>query len=340
MKNRTIFLLLILLMTASVLTGCGKGKKNDKATGQNSDSTSTSDGENGEDGETGDIDASVLEIKTQEVKVGYNKYFISFVKNTSDKVLTVEGMAYGYNKDDKYIEENEVWFPAIAPGETLVYKYSCRKSTEVVSCKFSLKCTEATDYKPIKDMVEVSSNRLGDAVIISSKNVADKRVNFLWLNVLFYDASGNIVNTYDAVTEWSCIGETLYEAYKSEVAFDHCEVFYHGYYSEKDNEEHFKAKPGEFNSKLTFGKAIEQDGYYFLESNLTVSTTIQTNVTACITVILKDSTGTVIDVATTYANLIEKDGANELPLNFENAKLAQIASYDIAITYAKYEFKN
>lgn len=113
------------------------------------------------------------------------RYYVMFIRNESDKTVSVETNITAKDSEDKPIGAYSDSVLAIAPMQTSCIWTTFDEGGAIKGFDYTLSVSEENRMKSIYDDVTIDYNLTNNKIVASATNSGDKSADFVWLNVVF-----------------------------------------------------------------------------------------------------------------------------------------------------------
>lgn len=120
-------------------------------------------------------------------------YYVMYVTNNSDKVVSVEMNVTGLDVDGSMVASSGDGVKAVAPGQTSGIWTTFDAWDSIKSFDYTLTVTEENSHKPVYDDLSVEYNTTDSGIVAKVTNNGSESAEFVWMDVV-YLKDGQMVN--------------------------------------------------------------------------------------------------------------------------------------------------
>lgn len=154
------------------------------------------------------------------------------ITNNSESTVGITGNATALDSSGNVIGAADCNIDVLGPGEQSICALYFDNVQNVDHVEYQLSYSEDLYYKPVISNLDVQATINDSNVVVTATNKGEYAAQFVQAYVLFFDASGNIVDTgYGYITDDDSEikpGATLSEQIDAYESFDHVEVYLTG----------------------------------------------------------------------------------------------------------------
>lgn len=180
--------------------------------------------------------SSVSDDDFEKTEYMYSSTFATMdylvIKNNSEATVGISGNATALDGSGNVVGAANCSIDVLGPGEQSICYFYFDNVQNVDHIDYQLSYSEDIYYKPVISNLEVQASVNDSNVVVTATNKGDYAAEFVEAYALFFDASGNIVDTAEnyIVDDDSEIkpGATLSAQLDTYDSFDHVEVYMTG----------------------------------------------------------------------------------------------------------------